>query len=540
MTHRNFRLFAQALLCFAATTFAAAHAAEKIRVACVGDSITYGHAVVYEKPEQTYPAVLGKLLGDDFEVRNFGCNSATLVKIGNVPYWKQPQFADATKFNANIVIIALGVNDTKVEDWLKPEQFTGDLAALVEHFRAQPARPKVYLGIPVPVSPERIHGITAKKARERATPMIEETAKKLDVPLIDFYTPLQDRLELIPDTIHPNAEGYRIMAQTARDALVADKPAEDPSAEKKTADDTLVIGVVADNRGGSGIHAAALRMFKEAGAEIILNLGDMVYPNEAGKWEGIVSSFKEIYEDEADDLLAKRVFVTAGGWDEQFINQEQKAKDKAEGKENLGDRRWPGYEPDNAAGQEFYRRFFRYKERAGKEGEFIREYTDEGDYYVKYKNLHLVSLYISDEWPEVAKKWHLHDDPEKRREALARQTEWLDKKLQAIREADLKAPIIVMAHDGIWHKGSGATAPIARLLNKHHVDMALCGDGHSYYAIKDPWTMKFMVPGAFQGGSDGWFLIKLTHATGKISMEHYRYTGKQIHAHRKIAGERWE
>ena len=308
----------------------------------------------------------------------------------------------------------------------------------------------------------------------------------------------------------------------------------------KNPDAAWVIGVVADNRGGSGIHAAALSMFKDAGAELNLNLGDMVYPNSVGGWDGIVKNYRKVYEKDADRLLATRVFVTAGGWDEQYINQAQKAKDKAAGKTDLGSRRWPGYEPDNGAGQEFYARFFKYKQRAGKEGELIRDYTTDGDYYVKYRNLHLISLYITDEWPEISKKWHLHDDPQKRRDALARQTKWLDQKLAGIRKAEPKAPVIVMAHDGIWHKGSGATKPIARLLAKHRVDVALCGDGHSYYSIKDPWTMKFMVPGAFQGGSDGWFLIKIHPTTGRIVMEHYRHTGKHLRTHSKIAGERWK
>ena len=36
--------------------------------------------------------------------------------------------------------------------------------------------------------------------------------------------------------------------------------------------------MVADNRGGTGTHGAILKHFQKANVELILNLGDMVYP----------------------------------------------------------------------------------------------------------------------------------------------------------------------------------------------------------------------------------------------------------------------
>ncbi len=57
-----------------------------IRVACVGDSITYG-AGVENRELNCYPVVLGKLLGPRFEVRNFAVSGATLLKLGDKPYF---------------------------------------------------------------------------------------------------------------------------------------------------------------------------------------------------------------------------------------------------------------------------------------------------------------------------------------------------------------------------------------------------------------------------------------------------------------------
>ncbi|MCE9553513.1 MAG: hypothetical protein K8T91_09085 [Planctomycetes bacterium] len=198
--------------------------AEPIKVACVGDSITFGHPGPREK---SYPAVLGTLLGQRYEVRNFGQNAATLSRAGNLPYWKFKAFEEATAYQPNIVIIALGANDSKVEAWMAAEPFSKDLKDMVTHFRQLPSKPLVLLGIPIPVAPERTKGITAKKVRERITPIIQQVAREIDAPTIDFYTPLAGKFELLPDTIHPNEQGYRIMAETAAAAIKRCEPADD-------------------------------------------------------------------------------------------------------------------------------------------------------------------------------------------------------------------------------------------------------------------------------------------------------------------------
>ena len=63
-----------------------------VRVACVGDSITAG---VGAEGGKSYPAQLGKMLGDKWEVRNFGVSGSTLLNHGDLPYQKQQAFQDA-------------------------------------------------------------------------------------------------------------------------------------------------------------------------------------------------------------------------------------------------------------------------------------------------------------------------------------------------------------------------------------------------------------------------------------------------------------
>lgn len=61
------------------------HKEGQIKVACIGDSITYGS---YHLTKRNYPAVLSKMLGDGYCVNNFGFSGRTAMKDGDMPYVK--------------------------------------------------------------------------------------------------------------------------------------------------------------------------------------------------------------------------------------------------------------------------------------------------------------------------------------------------------------------------------------------------------------------------------------------------------------------
>lgn len=56
-----------------------------VKVACVGNSITYGTGIA-EREKYAYPVQLQQLLGDAYEVGNFGRPGATLLNKGHRPY----------------------------------------------------------------------------------------------------------------------------------------------------------------------------------------------------------------------------------------------------------------------------------------------------------------------------------------------------------------------------------------------------------------------------------------------------------------------
>jgi lysophospholipase L1-like esterase len=137
----------------------------------------------------------------------------TLLKKGDFPYWNEPQFQQVKEFRPDVVLIKLGTNDSKPQNWAHKAEFVQDYLDLIAEFRDQmPADGKVYVILPVPVT--RVNfGITPDVMNNEQRLMLFEIIQKSGAEVIDLYTPLQDKPELLPDGVHPNAEGLTIMAR---------------------------------------------------------------------------------------------------------------------------------------------------------------------------------------------------------------------------------------------------------------------------------------------------------------------------------------
>lgn len=183
--------------------------ARAIRVACVGDSITFG-AGIENRDVNSYPAQLSRHLGTKWDVRNFGVGGATLLRQGDRPYWRQDAYKQALAFMPDAVIIKLGTNDSKPQNWAYKDQFIRDYVALINSFKALGSH--IWICLPVPAFPAR-WGISDEVIRQETIPMLRTIAQQTEVPVIDLYQPLTGRADLFPDQIHPNAEGAGVMAQ---------------------------------------------------------------------------------------------------------------------------------------------------------------------------------------------------------------------------------------------------------------------------------------------------------------------------------------
>jgi lysophospholipase L1-like esterase len=190
------------------------------RVACVGDSITYGSGIA-DRANDAYPAQLEEQLihlGLDWEVGNFGVSGATLLRRGDKPYTIQPAYSQARAWLPDIVVIMLGTNDSKEWNWIHSGDYVADYLFLIDSFLQLSSQPQVWICKPVPAYQFNF-GIREEVIRDEIPPFIDEIAARREVRVIDLYTALSGLPGLFPDGIHPNAAGAGKMAEAVAPLL---------------------------------------------------------------------------------------------------------------------------------------------------------------------------------------------------------------------------------------------------------------------------------------------------------------------------------
>ena len=192
-----------------------ATARKVVRVACVGNSITYGTGIA-NREHDAYPAQLQRMLGKDYVVGNFGKPGATLLRHGHRPYFQQTEFRDAMQFKGEIAVIHLGINDTDPRNWPNfRDEFVGDYVALMDSLRQ--ANPKVRIILsrltPIRYDHPRFDSGTELWRRE-ISETIDRIAASQGVELIDFYQPLIAHPDWLSDGIHPDSRGAKALAET--------------------------------------------------------------------------------------------------------------------------------------------------------------------------------------------------------------------------------------------------------------------------------------------------------------------------------------
>lgn len=198
------------------------HGEEKIKVACIGNSITHGMGMVNRK-KNAYPAQLSYLLGDDsYEVRNFGVSGTTLLRKGGQPYWDTEAYENALAYAPDVAIILLGTNDSKKENRPYYPSFEADYKELIASFKKVNSEVRVVLLLPIPSHENDSTLIQDPVIREQIIPMTRNVAYETGAEIVDLYRPFVDRKELIPDQIHPSSLGGTLIARKVYEQLSYD------------------------------------------------------------------------------------------------------------------------------------------------------------------------------------------------------------------------------------------------------------------------------------------------------------------------------
>jgi acetyl esterase/lipase len=213
--------------------------ADAIRVACIGNSITEGFGIDM-CGAYGYPAELQKLLGSDYWVKNFGVSSRTMLNKGDYPYMNELAWQDAQAFKPDVVLIKLGTNDSKPENWQYGAEFRQDLEQMILTLRpdlAQPVgkkakkakkvknavsqsvKPQIYLCTPIPAF-KSTWNISDKVITDEIIPIQQEVAQKYGLQVIDLHTLYaNDGDKMLKDGIHPDGKGAHRLAEIIANEL---------------------------------------------------------------------------------------------------------------------------------------------------------------------------------------------------------------------------------------------------------------------------------------------------------------------------------
>ena len=197
------------------------HHPDAKRVTCVGASITEGSGIE-NKLEDSFPGQLQSLLGVDYQVSNYGVGGTTMLRKGNHPYWETDAYREALNSQPDVVFIDLGGNDAKAVNRPYYDEMVSDARDMIRSFKDLPSKPRVILMLPTAFFVSDTEYIYDPVSRNEVTPRLRQAALEEGVEILDMYTLLIDRPDLVPDQVHPNKQGLGIMAKRLFQQLTLD------------------------------------------------------------------------------------------------------------------------------------------------------------------------------------------------------------------------------------------------------------------------------------------------------------------------------
>ena len=200
----------------------------QVKVACIGDSITYGHGIK-NWPENNYPAVLQRLLGDGYHVQNFGVSGRAVQDNSDQPYRAVSQYEESIAYDADIIVFMMGSNDTKPENWFGEEAFKTALLDLLDDYTQGDKKPVICV-CTTPAcffmedSEGELTGFDLRPAyADIVAGIVQEAAEELGYPVIDIHSLTKENPQWFEkDGVHPNNDGAAAIAGAVADMIMKD------------------------------------------------------------------------------------------------------------------------------------------------------------------------------------------------------------------------------------------------------------------------------------------------------------------------------
>lgn len=208
-----------------------------LRIACVGDSITEGIGAS-DKTKTSYPARLQALLGEGYEVGNFGHGGTTVTS-----YQKFSEYTDSLAFAPDVVLAFLGTNDCiNMTEEGKVDAWKSNYGNFLEIYKNLPSKPQVYAVTALYRSDYTQRRWTLEHV---LVPAQKEVAAQKGVPVIDVYELTKDYFATAfynaGDRLHPTDTGYAYLAETIASALTGGQAGVSPETVTPTPDKVVFV-----------------------------------------------------------------------------------------------------------------------------------------------------------------------------------------------------------------------------------------------------------------------------------------------------------
>ena len=190
-------------------------------VVCVGNSITEGFGL--QAGQKAWPEQLADLLGENFGVVNCGRSGTTMLRDAkwgdgsSRSYWNSDGhgYGEAKRSNPDIVVIALGTNDSGGDVWTNANAFKNDYTAMINEFKGVNGSVKIYVCLP-----PYIYNGQNELLEQQVIPAIKDVAQQTGSTLINLHDiTANHRNDLYNDDLHPNVNGAGLIARTVYDAI---------------------------------------------------------------------------------------------------------------------------------------------------------------------------------------------------------------------------------------------------------------------------------------------------------------------------------
>lgn len=188
-------------------------------IACIGDSLTYGHSW----HDEAYPMYLSSALTGNVTVENYGVNGASVTGYNpplNKKYMLETEYTAGLESLSDIVVIMLGTNDSK--GWSDAKTcFKEEYISLINSYKTAIPDASIILVTAPPTLDDNKFGIPNSVIKSSVVPIQRAVAEELGLPLVDLRAVMEDldggyasliRGDAAFDGVHLSVEGAQLLA----------------------------------------------------------------------------------------------------------------------------------------------------------------------------------------------------------------------------------------------------------------------------------------------------------------------------------------